>query len=42
LQGLIAVTPFWIMGDPFLRAYYTVFENKRGGATPRIGFAPAV
>lgn len=41
MEGLIAVTPFWILGDPFLRAFYTIFENKPG-SVPRVGFAPAV
>jgi len=29
--------PLWILGDPWLRTFYTVFDY---GASPRLGFAP--
>jgi len=40
IEGLLATTPFTILGDPVLRAYYTVFDKSTFPA--RVGFATAV
>jgi len=37
LQGINAGAPIWILGDPFLRKYYTVWDAEQ----QRIGFAVA-
>merc|ERR550537_1332819 len=37
MQGINAGVPIWILGDPFLRKYYTTWDAEQN----RVGFAVA-
>jgi Eukaryotic aspartyl protease len=40
IAGALLTAPFWIMGDPFLRAYTAVFDKST--TPPRVGFAKSI
>jgi len=40
IQSDVLVAPLTILGDPFLRAYYTVFDRSQ--LIPRVGFAKSI
>eukprot|EP00007_Cunea_sp_BSH-02190019_P005085 CAMPEP_0174236912 /NCGR_PEP_ID=MMETSP0417-20130205/6330_1 /TAXON_ID=242541 /ORGANISM="Mayorella sp, Strain BSH-02190019" /LENGTH=415 /DNA_ID=CAMNT_0015315615 /DNA_START=35 /DNA_END=1282 /DNA_ORIENTATION=+ len=40
IAGALLTAPFWILGDPFLRAYTAVFDKST--TPPRVGFAKSV
>eukprot|EP00698_Gefionella_okellyi_P005003 TRINITY_DN14604_c0_g1_i1.p1 TRINITY_DN14604_c0_g1~~TRINITY_DN14604_c0_g1_i1.p1 ORF type:complete len:398 (-),score=88.55 TRINITY_DN14604_c0_g1_i1:46-1239(-) len=39
MEAMLASAPLWIIGDPFLRAYYTVYDKT--SYPERVGFAKA-
>jgi len=38
IESLDPGLPFWILGDPFLRKYYTIFDRVNN----QVGFATAI
>ncbi|KJE88965.1 pepsinogen [Capsaspora owczarzaki ATCC 30864] len=39
IEVLVETTPFYILGDPFLRAYFSVYDKST--TPPRVGLAPS-
>jgi len=40
--GSLLAAPLWILGDPFLRAYYSIYDRSQQDLFAQIGFAKSI